>query len=115
MNSLRNKVQLIGHIGKDPELKTFDSGKVKFSTSLATNEVYKNSKGDKVTETQWHNIIAWGKTAEMMEKLIHKGKEVMVTGKLKHENYEDKDGNRRNFTQVVVGEFMLIGKPEAKS
>ena len=115
MYSLRNKVQLIGHIGKDPEVKTFDSGKTKLSTTIATNEVYKNSKGDKVTETQWHNLIAWGKTAEMMDKLIKKGKEVMITGKLTHENYEDKNGNKRNFTQVVVGEFMLMSKPEAKS
>ena len=82
MNALRNKVQLIGNIGMNPEVKTLDGGKKLAKMSIATNESYKNAKGEYVKETQWHNLIAWGKTAELVEKLLKKGSEVAVEGKL---------------------------------
>jgi len=82
MNNLRNKVQLIGHLGADPEIKTFDSGKKKVKLSLATSESYKSATGEKVEQTQWHNLIAWGKTADIAEKYLHKGSELAVDGKL---------------------------------
>lgn len=110
MNSLRNSVQLIGHLGKDPEMKTLEDGKVLTRITLATNDTYKNSKGEKVTSTQWHNLIAWGKTAEFMEKFLTKGKEIAVQGKLMHRSYEDKEGVMRYFTEVLVNEFMLLSK-----
>ena len=82
MNNLRNKVQLIGNLGNNPEVKSLDGGKKLAKFSIATNERYKSAKGEKVTETQWHNLIAWGKTAEIVEKYLTKGKEVAIEGKL---------------------------------
>ncbi len=110
MNNLKNRVQLIGHLGNDPEMKTFDSGKTKASLSIATNESYKNAQGDKVDETTWHNVVAWGKTAELASQLMVKGKEVALEGKLSSRKYDDKDGNTRYVTEVVMSEFLLLGK-----
>jgi len=109
MNTLRNKVQLIGNIGMNPEIKTLDGGKKLAKMSIATNESYKNSKGERVTETQWHNLIAWGKTAEIIEKYLQKGSEVAVEGKLIHRNYTDKDGEKRYVTEIEVNELLMIG------
>ena len=78
MNALRNKVQLIGNLGNNPEIITLESGKKLAKFSIATNEVYKNSAGEKVTDTQWHNIVAWNKTAEIIEKYVTKGSELMI-------------------------------------
>ena len=113
MNALRNKVQLIGHLGANLEVKKLDGGKTIAKFSMATNESYKNQKGEKVEETQWHNIVAWGKTAELMEQLLAKGKEVMVEGKLTSRSYEDKEGNKRYITEVVAQEFLLLGAKQA--
>ncbi|MFV8268941.1 single-stranded DNA-binding protein [Flavobacterium sp. GT2N3] len=110
MNTLRNKVQLIGHVGNDPEIKTFDGGKKLVNFTLATNESYKNDKGEKVEETQWHKLVAWGKTADIIEKYVAKGKEIAIEGKLTHRNYEDKNGEKRYFTEVVVNDVLLLGK-----
>ncbi len=110
MNNLRNKVQLIGNLGNDPEIITLDSGKKLAKFSIATNEHYKNSKGEKVTETQWHNVVAWGKTAEIIESYVSKGKEVAVEGKLTTRSWEDKEGNKRYTTEVVCNELLLLGK-----
>ena len=110
MNTLRNKVQLIGHVGNDPEIKTFDGGKKLVNFTLATNESYKNDKGEKVDETQWHKLIAWGKTADIIEKYVVKGKEIAIEGKLTHRNYEDKNGEKRYFTEVVINDVLLLGK-----
>ena len=85
MNALRNKVTLIGHLGMDPEVKQTEGGHKLAKMSIATNESYKNSKGEKVTETQWHNLIAWGKTADFIGKYLQKGNEVVVEGKLKEQ------------------------------
>ncbi len=113
MNALRNKVQLIGHLGANPEVKKLDGGKTIAKFSMATNETYKNQKGEKVEDTQWHNVVAWGKTAELMEQLLAKGKEVMVEGKLTSRSYEDKEGNKRYITEVVAQEFLLLGATQA--
>jgi len=112
MNTLRNSVQLIGNLGKDIEIKAFDNGKKLAKFSLATNEFYKNNKGEKVQETQWHNIIAWGKTAEFMEKSLSKGSEVAIKGKLTHRSYDDKDGVTRYISEIIAQEFMKITREE---
>ena len=109
MNALRNKVTLIGNLGMDPELKDTDSGHKLAKVSIATNESYKDSKGEKVTETMWHNLIAWGKTAEIMGKNLHKGSEVVVEGKLINRNYTDKAGVKKYITEVQVNDFVLVG------
>ena len=110
MSTLRNKVQLIGHVGNDPEIKTFDGGKKLAKLSIATNESYKNDKGEKVEETQWHSLIAWGKTADIIEKYVVKGKEIAIEGKLTHRSYEDKNGEKRYVTEVVIDELLMLGK-----
>ena len=112
MNTLRNKVQLIGNLGNSPEIITLDSGKKLAKFSLATNESYKNAEGEKVTETQWHNLIAWGKTAEIVEKYLEKGKEIAIEGKLTSRSYDDKDGNKRYITEVVVNELLMLGNKQ---
>ncbi|MEZ0007314.1 single-strand DNA-binding protein [Flavobacterium sp. 28YEA47A] len=110
MSTLRNRVQLIGHAGKDPEIKNFDGGKKLASLTLATNESYTNDKGEKVTDTQWHSVIAWGKTAEIIEKYVTKGDQIAIEGKLVHRNYDDKNGEKRYITEITINEIMLLGK-----
>src|SRR6478736_3718389 len=109
MNALRNKVQLIGHVGNDPEIKNFEGGRKLANITLATTESYKNDKGEKVDETQWHRVVAWGKTAEIFEKYVAKGKEIAIEGKLTHRSYDDKTGEKRYITEVVVNEVLLLG------
>lgn len=109
MSNLRNKVQLIGHLGNDPEIINLESGKKIAKFTIATNESYKNEKGEKVEDTQWHNIVAWNKTAEIVEKYLKKGKEVVVEGKLTSRSYDDKEGNKRYVTEVVVNELLMLG------
>lgn len=113
MNALRNKVQLIGNLGMNPEIKTLDGGKKLAKMSIATNETYKNAKGEKITETQWHNLIAWGKTVNIIEKYLSKGSEVAVEGKLINRNYTDKEGVKRYITEIQVNELLLIGANKA--
>lgn len=110
MNALKNKVQLIGNLGNTPEVITLDGGKKLVKFSLATNESYTNAKGEKITDTQWHNIIAWNKTAEIIENYLEKGSHVMVEGKLATRSYNDKDGNKRYSTEVVCKELLMLGK-----
>jgi single-strand DNA-binding protein len=109
MNNLRNKVQLIGNLGMNPEIKNLDSGKKLAKFSIATNESYKNAKGEKIEDTQWHNLVAWGKTAEIIEKYVKKGNEIAIEGKLVNRNYDDKDGNKRYVTEVLVNEVLMLG------
>ena len=109
MSTLRNKVQLIGNLGNNPEIITLDSGKKLAKFSLATNESYKNAQGEKVTDTQWHNLVAWNNTAEIIEKYLEKGKEVAIEGKLTSRSYEDKDGTKKYITEIVVKELLLLG------
>ena len=104
-----NKVQLIGNLGNDPEIKTFDTGKLaKFS--VATKEEYTTRSGERASETQWHNVIAWGKVAEIAEQYLSKGSEVAVEGKLTYRDYTDKDGVKRYVTEIVVNELLLLDK-----
>lgn len=109
MNSLKNKVNLIGNLGINPEVKTINDGKKMARMTIATNESYRNSKGERITETQWHNLIAWGKTAELFERFTKVGSKVAVEGKLVNRAYTDKSGNKRQTTEVVVTELLLLG------
>ena len=109
MYALKNKVQLIGNLGNAPEVKTMESGKKLATYSIATSESYRNAKGEKVTETQWHRIIAWGKVAEIAEKYLDKGKEVAVEGKLINRSYTDKEGVKKYVTEIQVNELLMLG------
>ena len=109
MNTLRNKVQLIGNLGNDPEIINLESGKTLAKFSIATNESYKNAKGEKITDTQWHNVVAWGNTAKIAENYLVKGKEVAIVGKLTSRSYETKEGEKRYITEVVCNELMMLG------
>ncbi len=107
---MKNSVQLIGHVGQEPEIKNLEAVKKLANISIATNEVYYRENGDKVEKTEWHRVTAWGKAAEIIEKYVTKGKEVAIEGKLTHRSYEDKDGNKRFITEVVANEILLLGK-----
>jgi len=113
MNStLKNNVQLIGNMGKDVVLSTFDNGNKKASMVIATNDYFTNAKGEKVKQTEWHNVIAWGKTAELMSEALSKGNEVAIQGKLTNRSYTDKEGATKYVTEVVVNEFYRLTKSE---
>jgi single-strand DNA-binding protein len=110
MNTLRNKVQLIGNLGNDPEIITLDGGKKLAKFSLATNEYYKDADWQKQTKTDWHNLVAWNKTAEIIENYVTKGKEIAIEGKLINRSWDDKEGNKRYTTEVVVSEVLMFSK-----
>ena len=107
---MKNRVQLIGRVGQDPEVKNLEGGKKVATITIATNDVYYKDNGDKVEQTEWHRVTAWGKTAEIIEKYVTKGKEIAIEGKLTHRSYDDKDGNKRYVTEVIANEILLIGK-----
>ena len=109
MYSLRNKVQLIGNLGKNPEIRTTESGKKLVKFSVATNEIYTNVTGEKVKETQWHNLVAWGKLADIAEKYLNKGSEVAIEGKLISRDYTDKEGNKKYVTEIQVNALLILG------
>lgn len=113
MNSLRNSVRLIGNLGSAPEVKNLDNGNKVARIALATNETYNNAKGEKVTETTWHNLVAWGKTAEIAEKYLDKGKEVAIEGKLTSRSYTTKEGEKKYITEIVINEFLMLDKKSA--
>jgi len=115
MNTLQNKVQLIGNLGQDPEVKTLNDGKKVASWSMATSESYRNAAGEKMQDTQWHRVVAWGRLAELAEKYLKKGKKVAIEGKLSHRDYEDKDGIKRYVTEVVANEMLLLGNANNQS
>ncbi len=108
MRSIRNKVQLIGNVGQEPEVQTLKSGSKVARFSMATNENYRNAKGERVTNTQWHTIVAWNKTAEIIESFVNKGKEIAIEGKLSSRSWEDQDGNKRYTTEVICNEIVLL-------
>lgn len=110
MKSLRNSVTLIGNLGKDPEVKVFGDRK-KAWFSIATNDSYKNAKGEKVEDTQWHNIVIWGPLADVVEKYLKKGKEVCVEGKLTHREYESQ-GEKRYITEILVNDLLMLSSKE---
>jgi single-strand DNA-binding protein len=107
---MKNLVQLIGHVGQEPEIKNLEAGKKLANISIATNEVYYRENGDKVEKTEWHRVTAWGKVAEIIEKHVTKGKEIAIEGKLTHRSYDDKDGNKRYVTEIVANEILLLSK-----
>ena len=108
MKNLRNRVQLIGNVGKEPQVRSFESGKTMASFSVATSETYLDQNGKRVNDTQWHQVIAWGKTANFVESYLDKGNRVAIDGKLIHRSYNDKDGTTKYITEVLVNEIMLL-------
>jgi single-strand DNA-binding protein len=110
MNQLRNKVMLIGNIGMDPEIKEINGGKKLARMTLATHERYKTRSGEKVEDTQWHNLVIWGKLAEIAEKYCAKGNEIAVEGKITNRSWEDREGVRRYTTEIVVNDLLLLGR-----
>ncbi len=113
MNTLRNSVRLIGNLGSAPDLRTLDSGRKVAKLNLATSEQYTNKEGEQVQTTTWHNLVAWGKTAEIAEKFLTKGSEVAIEGKLTNRQYTDKEGIKRYFTEIVVNDLRMLGRKES--
>jgi single-strand DNA-binding protein len=109
MNALRNRVQLIGNLGQNPEVKEFDGGKKVARFSVATTESYRDKDGNLVKDTTWHNLVAWNKNADIVEKYLEKGKEVAIDGKLTSRSYETKEGVKKYVTEVVVNELLMLG------
>lgn len=112
MKTLRNSVQLIGRLGKDPDVKTFGDNKKKASLSIATTDSYKNAKGEKVEDTQWHNLVIWGSLAGVAEKYLKKGQEIAVEGKLVHRAYETNAGEKRYITEISVNDLVMLGSKQ---
>lgn len=111
--TMKNKVQLIGNLGNDPELKNVGNGHTMLRLRLATNERYKTAEGEWKDNTQWHPIVVWGKQAEKLASLVHKGSGLVVEGRLVQRSYESKEGERRYSTEVVLSDYQLLGaKPE---
>ncbi|PJX21928.1 single-stranded DNA-binding protein [Psychroflexus sp. S27] len=114
MSALKNHVQLIGNVGQEPTITNLESGKKVARFSLATNEYYKDKEGNKQTDTNWHTIVAWGKTADIVEKYVVKGKEVGVSGKLKSRSYTTDANEQRYVTEVVADEILLLRSKDDK-
>jgi single-strand DNA-binding protein len=110
MNALRNKVQLIGRLGQDPEIKTLESGKKVAHFNLATNESYRNAEGTKIDETTWHSIVAWNGLAELASKFLSKGREVCIEGRISYRSYTDKNGVQRNVTEIVANDLVMLSQ-----
>jgi single-strand DNA-binding protein len=112
MSTLKNSVQLMGHLGQDPEVINLDSGKKLVKFSLATNEYYNDNSGEKITNTYWHNIVAWGKTASFIETYVKKGQEVLLKGKLTPRSYETNEGEKRYITEINCSEIVTTSRKE---
>ncbi len=108
MKNLRNRVHLIGNLGMDPEVVSFENGRKLAKFSLATNESYRNGEGQKVSDTQWHNVVAWGNLAGIAEKYLKKGNEVAIEGKITYRSYEDKKGNTKYMTEIIASDFLMF-------
>ncbi|MFT6998180.1 MAG: single-strand DNA-binding protein [Cryomorphaceae bacterium] len=109
MYTLVNKVQLIGRLGNDPEIKETKNGKKLARLSLATDESYRDAKGEKVENTQWHRLVAWDRNADLAEKFLKKGQQIAIEGRLITGVYDDKEGNRRHTVDINVNDFMMLG------
>ena len=109
MKNLRNSVHLIGRLGMDPEVKSFDNNKKVARFSLATDESYKNAKGEKVEETQWHNLVVWGSQATVAEKFLKKGKEIMIEGRLTTRKWESEKEGTKYITEIIVNDILMLG------
>ena len=107
--SIRNKVTLIGRTGKEVEVFTYENGNLKASVSLATSDYYTNQNGEKVEQTEWHNLVAFGKVAEIMQKYVEKGKEIAIEGKITYKSYDGQDGQKKYVTEIRVDEILLLG------
>lgn len=110
MNALRNSVRLIGHLGDSPKVRKLDSGKTVANFSIATNEIYRDQKGEKQSETTWHRLVAWGKQAEIIESYVKKGSEIAIEGKLTNRSWDDKNGEKQYMTEILVNEVLLLDK-----
>ena len=110
MTTINNRVQLVGNLGATPEVKSFDGGNKVARFSVATSDNYTNKKGEKVTNTNWHNVVAWGKLADIAQDLFQKGSQVSIDGKLTTRNYTDKQGVKKYITEVVANELLLMDK-----
>jgi single-strand DNA-binding protein len=108
MNSLRNRVNLIGNLGQDPEVKTLESGKKVTHFTLATSEEFKNAEGQKVKETTWHNIVAWNGVADVAGRFLKKGGQVAIEGRIVYRSYEDKNGVTKNITEIVLNDLLML-------
>ena len=117
MNSLKNKVTLIGNLGMDPETKTLESGKKVTHFTLATEDSYKNSDGQRISETTWHNIVAWNGLADIADRFLKKGRQVVVDGRIAYRSYEDKQGVTKYITEIILNDLVLLrnGKTSGKS
>ncbi len=112
MSNLKNSVRLTGFLGAAPEVKEFGNQKKVATMSIATKDIYKNEKGEKVEDTQWHNLVAWNQQATIAEKYLQKGSELSIEGKLVNRNYIDKQGIKRYMTEIVVSEILLMNKKQ---
>ncbi len=104
-----NKVILIGNLGKDPEVRHLDNGRARTTFSLATSESYKNREGQRVSQTEWHNIVLWSPLAEIAEKYLKKGNKVYIEGRITTRSYDDRDGNKRYITEIVTQSMTMLG------
>lgn len=108
MRTLKNSVQLIGNAGQDPTITQLENGKVVAQFSIAVNDNYKNAKGEKQSETDWHSVVAWGKVASIVEKYVGKGSKIAIEGKLKKRSYKTEAGEKRHYTEIVINEVLLL-------
>lgn len=115
MNQLRNSVQLIGFLGNNPETRTFNDNKSVTRFTMATNESYRNEKGERITTTQWHNCVVWGKLGQTLQQMLSKGRQVAIQGKLTYREYKGEDGQSRRLTEIVVENFLAIESRQAKA
>ncbi len=115
MRNPNNSVHLIGNLGRDPEIKKFDSGSALATMTLATNSVYKNKDGEKAQKTQWHKLVAWGAQTETIEKYLKKGSEIAVVGTLEYRSYEAKNGEMKTVTEIKIDSFKMLGRPSAQA
>lgn len=115
MNTITNSVQLIGRLGLAPEVKTLENGSKLMKIKLATTEYYKTKSGEKVEQTFWHTVIFWNKQADLAERLLFKGTEVAITGKLAYRQYEDKNNTKHYVAEVVTNSFKVFSHRQAVS
>lgn len=110
MNALRNKVQLIGRLGQEPEIITFNDGNKMAKFSMATDDSYKDKTGQKVERAYWHNIIVKGGLVNVVENYVNKGQEIAIEGKLTNRSWQDKDGKKNYTTEILVNELLMLSK-----
>lgn len=110
MSSMKNRVQLIGNLGRDPEVKNFEKGVVRASFTVATNESYKNSDGETVEHVEWHQVIAWKHTAQFAEKHLSKGTKVVIDGKISNRSFESKNGERKYVTEIIAQDIVILSQ-----